>query len=134
LCQQLMISHDEKDHLRILATKVADLTQAEVLILREEDGSLRLLDDGLASLTLNETDWAAANWCWSKGEEAGLQTDTLPGAGYSFRPIRGQQNMIGLIGVKPERPSILLQPEWRRLTQQLCSHTAQAIESLNKQP
>lgn len=129
LCQQLMVSHDEKEHLRILAAKIIELTQAEVLILQEDGGSLRLLDDGLASLTLNETDWAAANWCWSRGEEAGLQTDTLPGAGYNFRPIRGQHAMVGLIGIKPDRPSILLQPEWRRLVQQLCIHTAQAIEA-----
>ena len=129
LCQQLMLTNNEKEYLRILAAKVIELTQAEVLILQEDGGSLRLLDDGLASLTLNETDWAAANWCWNKVEEAGLQTDTLPGAGYNFRPIRGQHGVVGLIGIKPERPSILLQPEWRRLVQQLCTHTAQAIEA-----
>jgi two-component system sensor histidine kinase KdpD len=66
LCQQLMLTNNEKEYLRILAAKIIELTQAEVLILQEDGGSLRLLDDGLASLTLNETDWAAANWCWSR--------------------------------------------------------------------
>ncbi|MCF8479913.1 MAG: sensor histidine kinase KdpD [Rhodospirillum sp.] len=77
---------------------------------------------------LSDTDRAAADWAWKNERPAGWGTDTLPGAGYLFMPLRTGRGMLGLLGVAFERPSRSLSMEQRSLLAAVADQSAVAIE------
>ncbi|HEX4294556.1 MAG TPA: sensor histidine kinase KdpD [Rhizomicrobium sp.] len=77
---------------------------------------------------LDAQDLAAAMWCWEKGEPAGHNAETLPGAKRLFLPMRTGQGLVGVIGLLSRDTRGLLSPDERRLLDSLLDQTALAIE------
>ena len=50
---------------------------------------------------LDEASLAAARWSFSRQEEAGTGTATLPSAAWRFMPIRTSRGVVGVLGVRP---------------------------------
>jgi two-component system sensor histidine kinase KdpD len=80
--------------------------------------------------TLDDSDLAAANWCWQNNQPAGRGADTLPGARRLFLPIRTGRGSVGVVGLDSERPGPLLTPDQRRLFTALVDQAALAIERI----
>ena len=49
---------------------------------------------------LDAQDLAAAMWSWDKGNAAGRNAETLPGAKRLFLPMRTGQGLVGVVGLQ----------------------------------
>jgi len=67
-------------------------------------------------------------WVFDHRELAGFGTDTLPRAAGLYLPLTGSQRTVGVLGVRPQAPARLLDPEQMHLLETFASHTALAIE------
>ena len=54
--------------------------------------------------TMDEGAWAAARWCWAKGEPTGRGTATLPGGAWRFLPLRTVRDKLGVLGIRGDPP------------------------------
>ncbi|NJO81728.1 MAG: sensor histidine kinase KdpD [Blastochloris sp.] len=76
----------------------------------------------------NSDEAAVARWAFEHGEPAGVGTNTLPGADGLYLPLRGTQELIGVLGLYAEPPRRVLGPEQLHLLETFTSQTALALE------
>ncbi|PWS36067.1 sensor histidine kinase KdpD [Falsiroseomonas bella] len=69
---------------------------------------------------------AAARWAVANGRPSGRGTDTLPSAGWQFRPMRTARGLAGLVGLRPGEPP--LDGEADRALDALLDQAAVALE------
>jgi len=69
-----------------------------------------------------------AQWVFEHGERAGLDSDTLPGAGALYLPLVGSKGPIGVLAVRPNLVTRFLDPEQMHLLEALASQIALALE------
>ena len=69
-----------------------------------------------------------ATWVFEHGKEAGLGTDTLPGAGGIYLPLRASQKVLGVVRLEPAMPSRVLDPERLGFLEAFTSQIALGIE------
>jgi two-component system sensor histidine kinase KdpD len=62
----------------------------------------QLIFDSQISIVNEETDCAAALWCYRKGKMAGWSTDTLPSAKAFYLPIKFSKNPLGVLVYYPK--------------------------------
>jgi two-component system sensor histidine kinase KdpD len=77
---------------------------------------------------LDATELGVAQWVVEHGQMAGAGTDTLPGAGALYLPLKGSQRAIGVLAIRPESTRPLWEPEQLHLLNALASQTAVAVE------
>jgi len=101
------------------------VSPATVLIGEGEDLNIRAAEPNSVD-TMDEGSWAAARWAFSRQEQAGRGTPTLPSAAWRFLPLRTARHGFGVIGVRPagglDRP----------LAQSLASLADQAAAALER--
>lgn len=73
---------------------------ATVLLAPGEDGNLEIQVAWPPDQPLDATAMTAARWAYEKKEPAGFRTDTLPMSPYLFLPIRSDQRMAGVVGLR----------------------------------
>jgi len=83
------------------------------VLFKEKKGDLQLWSKSSPDLEINQNDLAVANWTFSHGEIAGAGTETLPSIPYCFLPIKSQDEIIGIVGIKYEYKNLL--PEQRMI-------------------
>jgi two-component system sensor histidine kinase KdpD len=83
------------------------------LLFKEKNGDLQLWSKSSPDLEINQNDLAVAKWTFSHGEIAGAGTQTLPSIPYCFLPIKSQEEILGVVGIKCEFKNLL--PEQRRI-------------------
>jgi two-component system sensor histidine kinase KdpD len=95
------------------------LPEAGSLVARASSGGLELDQDGLA----------VADWVLRRGETAGRNTNTLPGALLRYLPLRTARGVLGVLGIagSPEENRTLT-PDQQRLMEAFVSQAAVAIE------
>jgi two-component system, OmpR family, sensor histidine kinase KdpD len=71
---------------------------------------------------------AVAQWTFDNAHRAGSGTDTLPDAGYLYLPMATPQGVLGVLGVRPPAPDVLLSPEYRQLLETVATQVGLAIE------
>jgi len=69
-----------------------------------------------------------ATWVFEHGKEAGLGTDTLPGARGIYLPLRTSQKVLGIVRLEPAMPSRVLDPERLAFLEAFTSQIALGIE------
>jgi len=69
---------------------------------------------------------AVAIWVMERGEPAGRGTETLPGAKFTYLPLKSEGRIMGVIGV--DMPEKFISPEFRRLLEAFAGLAAIAIE------
>jgi two-component system sensor histidine kinase KdpD len=83
------------------------------VLFKEKKGDLQLWSKSSPDLEINQNDLAVANWTFSHGEIAGAGTETLPSISYCFLPIKSQEEILGVVGIKYAFKNLL--PEQRRI-------------------
>lgn len=83
------------------------------VLFKEKKGDLQLWSKSSPDLEINQNDLAVANWTFSHGEIAGAGTETLPSISYCFVPIKSQEEILGVVGIKYAFKNLL--PEQRRI-------------------
>ncbi len=76
----------------------------------------------------DEASLAAARWALANGRPAGRGTDTLPSAGWQFRPMRTAHGVAGLLGLRAPPEGLNLDGETDRALGALLDQAAIALE------
>lgn len=66
-------------------------------------------DQKESKVTLSDNEWSIASWVFKNSVKAGKFTDTLPSTNYTFYPLAGSNNNMGVVAV--EHPRIFTQGE-----------------------
>jgi len=116
----------EPDLLAEVARLASDIiSPAVVLIADGEDMNIRAAQPPSID-TMDDGSWAAARWAFSRQEQTGRGTATLPSAPWRFIPLRSARKVFGVLGVRPA--GSLDQP----LSQTLLSLAEQAASALER--
>ncbi len=110
--------------------QVAAMLKVHVVMLLPDGESVAVRAGYPPEDTLEETDLAAARWCWQHNRPAGRGSDTLPGGRLLFLPLRTGRGPVAVMGIESDRPGPLLSPDQRRLLDALGDQTAVSIERI----
>ncbi len=115
----------EPELLAEIARLAADMVPPALVLLGEgEDLNIRAAEP--ASLdTMDDGSWAAARWSYSRREQSGRGTPTLPSAAWRFLPLQTTRAIFGVIGVRPQ--NAVDQPLQQALSA-LADQSASALE------
>ncbi|HVR67257.1 MAG TPA: sensor histidine kinase KdpD [Verrucomicrobiae bacterium] len=116
------------DLLWATAHQIAVMLSVEVVILIPDGETIAVRAGFPPEDRLDESDLAAARWCWDHNQPAGRGADTLPGARRLFLPLRSGRGAVGVLGINRAAPGPLFTPDERRLLDALADQTAIAIE------
>ena len=104
----------ETDLLAGIARLAGEMGAPALVLLGEgEDLAIRAAEPPSLD-TMDDGSWAAARWSFSRQEQAGRGTATLPSAAWRFLPLRTAREVMGVLGVRPS--GALDQPEVQALT------------------
>lgn len=107
-------------------TFVADFA----ILLKGEDGKLSF--PPIAGVTINEHEFAVANWTFMHGETAGRFTNTLPQSMGFYLPIRTPSGISGVLATLVPRNATMHFGE-RQMLETFCTQLALAIERFRLQ-
>ncbi|RPJ45431.1 MAG: sensor histidine kinase KdpD, partial [Chloroflexi bacterium] len=106
---------------------VSEMFSREAVILLPESGRLAV-KASTAGFTLNETEFAVADWAFKHGKETGRGTTTLPAATIRTFPLRTARETVGVLGTKPLDLQDFLTGEQRFMMEGVVNLAAIAIE------
>lgn len=96
--------------LKLLGTEVvshiSNAMDAEiVLYLSDETGSPRIVtaSKAFSDLVQGPNELNAAEWSFRHSQRSGLGTDTIPGAKGFYIPVKTEEKIFGVLGIKPTR-------------------------------
>ena len=76
-------------------------------------------------------DIGTARWALDHNQEAGLGTDTLPGSGWLYVPLKAPMRTRGVLALQPETARLLMVPEQRQQLDTFAALTAMALERVH---
>jgi two-component system, OmpR family, sensor histidine kinase KdpD len=76
-------------------------------------------------------DLGVAQWSHSHAQAAGHGTDTLPGSGVLYLPLKAPMRMRGVLVIEPQNPAHLIGPDQRRLLDTCASLLAISLERIH---
>jgi two-component system, OmpR family, sensor histidine kinase KdpD len=117
------------DILWAVSFQIASMLKCNVVILLpNRAGQLEIRGAYPPEDELSADDIAAATWSWERGQAAGRNAETLPGARRLFLPMRTGGGKVGVLGLQRPDDKALFTPDERRLLDALNDQTALAIE------
>ncbi len=129
LTQQLSEVSGTEFLIRTASQRLREMFPGEVVLFaRELNGPLLLRFGTGTSVAGQPINTQAAQWVAMHNQIAGAGTDTLSNATALFVPLIGTRQTIGAVGIKPDDPKRLLDPDQRRLLETCASLIALAIE------
>jgi two-component system sensor histidine kinase KdpD len=103
----------------------------QAMVMLAQDNELVISHAWPPEDTLEPSGWAAARWAREHAEPSGFGTDTLPTAGWHFRPIRTKQSIIGVVGIRRREGEQVASGEMLRTLDALLDQAAVAIERID---
>ena len=91
---------DRNEAARILAEQTSAAAGSGAVVLLPLEGELALVAGSPLKPDLDAETMAAARWAWEKGEAAGFGTGTLPRVRWTFQPLQGVRNRVGVAGIE----------------------------------
>lgn len=129
MSRELAATRGQEAMAKVAVRHVSEVFECEVVVLLPDArGRLHYPRGESVSGSLHGADLAIAQWVQDKGAPAGLGTDTLPSARALYLPLRGSQDVLGVLGVLPANPRRVLLPEQFHLLQTFAGQIALAIE------
>lgn len=110
--------------------QVAHMIKVECVMLVPLDGALQLRASMPAIARLDESDVAAASWCWDKNRPAGSGSDTLPGARRLYLPMHSGTAGLGVIGVRRAQEASQISASEQRMLDALIDLVVIAMERI----
>jgi two-component system sensor histidine kinase KdpD len=123
--RQLGTPTNEPELLDEIARQAAEIAGA-ALVLTPVGEDLNIRAAQPLADTMDEAGWAAARWAFSRKEETGRGTGTLPSASWRFMPMRTVRGMVGVLGVRAEEAR--LDPPLLQTLSALADQAASAME------
>jgi two-component system sensor histidine kinase KdpD len=129
LSRDLAASPDISAVVKALLTNVAEALNAQVVILLPEGERLDMVAAS-EGLTLDVKEQAVADWAFRNSHPAGCDTDTLGSAKLIYLPIQTPSTVLGILGVKLDKPGAYRSQDNRRLLDAFATQAAMAIERI----
>ena len=132
LSREIAATNELEKVLELVVRKVAESVESQVVILMPNEESklvVRAKSEAQQKVQVDENEKAVAIWVYEHGQAAGRGTDTLIGADCTYVPIRTEQGILGVLGVRLEA-SQHLSPEQRRLLEAFASLGAMAVNRI----
>jgi len=108
---------------------ISDAFESNVVIfVPDNKGKLQLKARDRDDIFLNETENAVAAWVFNNGQPAGKNTDTLSSAIWYYLPLKVQEKIVGVAGVKPIDPEGYFTPDQDQLLESLISIVALGVK------
>ncbi len=91
----------------VLAMAVRDIQKyfnmGSVIFLKDEANRLEKQIRHETTLVFSESELSVADWTFRHSTKAGKYTDTLPSGNYTFYPLKGNNDNMGVIAVQPSK-------------------------------
>jgi two-component system sensor histidine kinase KdpD len=91
-------TRDETAH--ALADQISAAASAKAIVLSPRGEEIQAVAGAPVLEVLGAAAMAAARWAWEKGESAGHGTGTLPQTSWTFWPLQGVRQRVGVVGVE----------------------------------
>ncbi|HVR97161.1 MAG TPA: sensor histidine kinase KdpD [Thermoanaerobaculia bacterium] len=129
MSRELAAAPDERAVLQAAARHLHDVFLSQVLLLLPgEDGHLGVGASESVTYLFDLREQAVAQWVFDHGRMAGKTTDTLPAAKGLYLPLKTSEGTIGVLGVHPAAPDLLVAPERLHLLEAFANQIALAVE------
>jgi two-component system sensor histidine kinase KdpD len=132
LSREIAATNELEKVLEQVARKVYESVESQAVILlpnEENKLAVRAKSDGQQDILADDNERAVAIWVYEHGQTAGRGTDTLAGADCTYVPMRTEQGVLGVLGIRPQ-DSRHLSPEQRRLLEAFASLAAVAVNRI----
>ncbi len=93
---------DRRSTAAVICEEVSRLLDVDAMLLVERGGEMDVVATCPDGLTLGPVDAAAAEWAWSRGEQAGAGTATLNAADWLFVPLKTSLGTLAVLGMARE--------------------------------
>jgi two-component system sensor histidine kinase KdpD len=129
LTQDLARARDSREVASVAVKHLSDLYGAQsAVFLSDGQGGLELLAEREASFAFRTDEMSVARWALQHGQPAGLDTDTLPGSDAIYFPMEASEEILGVVGIRPQRRPGESAFESRHRMEAVVSQTALAME------
>jgi two-component system sensor histidine kinase KdpD len=129
LSRELAATRATRNLASVAAQHVHDVFEAKVaVLLATADGRLEDVATGENAFAPDDKQRGIVEWVFSHDKPAGLGTDTLPSTSALYLPLRGAQEVVGVLGVEPKHPRRFHDAEQRTLLDVFASQIASALE------
>lgn len=113
----------------LAAKHLREVFDSQVAVfLADSDKRLQLQRGEQLFFEFDPKEAGVAQWVFDHNERAGLGSDTLPGSSALYLPLVGSDGPIGVVAVRPEQASRVLDPNQLHLLESLAGQVALAIE------
>jgi len=129
MSRDLAAAPDEAAILDAAARHISAVFLSQTLLLLPDDRG-NLVEKAGKSVTylLDTREHAVAQWVFDHGRRAGKTTDTLPAAKGLYIPLKTSRGIVGVLGVHPADPQLLVSPERMHLLEAFGDQIALAVE------
>jgi two-component system sensor histidine kinase KdpD len=118
------------EHLIAIAIKyIGEVFSSKVVVLLpDEKGNLIVPVSGEETFALDQRELSVAQWTYDHGRQAGLGTDTLPGAKALYLSLVTSSRTVGVMGILPDPSVEMFDQEQIHILESFANQTAIAIE------
>jgi two-component system sensor histidine kinase KdpD len=132
LSRALTATQEVSEIVQAVSRQSSDAFNAQVsLLLPDAEKRVEVRSVAFGGFRPDEKERGVAQWVFNHGQKAGFGTDTLPGAGALYLPLSVASGTVGVLGVRPNQLSRLLEPDQVRLIEAFAGQTAVALERAN---
>lgn len=101
LSRQLAIGRGKRDMAAMAAKEIRDVFDGDVAVFLAEGRGLTSLVASESGFETEPNEGAVAAWVAEHSSQAGLGTDTVPGASALYLPLLGSESTVGVLAFKP---------------------------------
>jgi two-component system, OmpR family, sensor histidine kinase KdpD len=129
MSRELTEAPDTDAVLQAAARHIHSVFLSQVLLLIPDEHG-RVVERAGESITFlfDTREQAVAQWVYDHGRMAGKTTDTLPAAKGLYLPLKTSRGIVGVLGVHPADPALLVAPEQLHLLEAFANQIALAVE------
>jgi two-component system sensor histidine kinase KdpD len=114
----------------IVCQEIGQLLTVNTVLLRMKEGTLEQIASFPEMVSIGPIDRAAADWAWSRGEEAGAGTATLNAADWQVHPLKTSLGVLAVLGLGTDTGREPVSADRAVLLSTLLSQAALAHERL----
>jgi two-component system, OmpR family, sensor histidine kinase KdpD len=129
LSRELVHEQEVKNLSTIAEKHISEVFSSKVVVLLpDENGNLNILATGEETFALDQSELGVAQWTFDHRQQAGLGTDTVPGAKALYMPLVTASRTVGVLGILPGSSPGMFNPEQVHILESFANQTAIALE------
>jgi two-component system sensor histidine kinase KdpD len=127
--RKLLSTYDLNTRLESIVKNVSELFETETAVLLPKNGRLTVSIKSNAESILGEHELGIAQWSFENKKRAGFGTKTLVSSQWQYLPLTVQNEIIGILAIKPYDPQAILAYEKQHLLESFTNIVALSLES-----